>query len=99
MAGQNKDILIPSVMVSMSDGSDLRKQKVNTTLASLSFDETKTEMLSSFLGRETQCNRVRSPTFLLNDNSAISIWVSFGIKGITAGAELYDRANVGLFNG
>lgn len=27
------------------------------------------------------------------------MWVNFGIKGIITGGQLYDRANVGLFNG
>eukprot|EP00986_Skeletonema_menzelii_P002423 scaffold652_cov142-Skeletonema_menzelii.AAC.10 len=97
MVGNNEKIQIPSVMVSMSDGRVL-KQNVKTSLASLSFDATVTESLSSFLGRSKQCNRVRSPMFLLRDDSTISMWVSYGIKGITAG-ELYDRANVGLFDG
>lgn len=101
MAGINEEIQIPSVMVSMSDGGIL-KQNVKTSLASLSFDATVTESLSSFLGLPKQCNRVRSPMFLLRDDSTISMWVSYGIKGITtgtSGAELYDRANVGLFDG
>lgn len=96
MAGENEDILIPSVMVSMSDGSTI-KQNIDT-LASLSFDATKKEMLSSFLGRQSECNIVRSPSFLLQENSTISIWVNFGIRGITVNADLYDRANIGLFH-
>uniref|UniRef100_A0A7S2PHM1 PA domain-containing protein n=1 Tax=Skeletonema marinoi TaxID=267567 RepID=A0A7S2PHM1_9STRA len=98
MAGKSNDIQIPSAMISVSDGGTI-KQNIETSLASLSFDATKIETLSSSLAQNTQCNRVRSPAFLLKDDSAISIWVSFGIKGITAGAELYDRANIGLFNG
>ena len=98
MAGDNDDIRIPSVMVSMLDGSTI-KQNIEASLASLSYDATMTDTLSSFLGLSTQCNRVRSPSFLLRSDSTISIWISFGIKGITYGFQLYDRANVGLFNG
>ena len=98
MAGKSNDIQIPSAMISVSDGGTI-KQNIKTSLASLSFDATKIETLSSSLAQNTQCNRVRSPSFLLKDDSAISIWVSFGIKGITVGPELYDRANIGLFNG
>lgn len=98
MGGNNDDIRIPSVMVSMLDGNAI-KQNIKASLASLSFDATIKEALSSFLGLPTQCNRVRSPSFLLRSDSSISIWVSFDIKGVTYGFQSYDRANVGLFNG
>lgn len=98
MAGENPDITIPAVMVSVSDG-EIIKQHIASTLATLSFDASKIEMLSSNFGINQQCNRVRSPKFLLKENSLISLWVNFGIEGISAGSEYYDRANVGLFNG
>lgn len=98
MGGNNDDIRIPSVMVSMLDGSTI-KQNIKASLATLSFDATMKEALSSFLGLPTQCNRVRSPSFLLRSDSSISIWVSFDIKGVTYGFQSYDRANIGLFNG
>lgn len=98
MGGNNDDIRIPSVMVSMLDGSTI-KENIKTSLASLSYDASIKEALSSFLGLPTQCNRVRSPHFLLRSDSSISIWVSFDIKGVTYYFQSYDRANVGLFNG
>ncbi len=98
MGGNNDDIRIPSVMVSMLDGITI-KQNIKSSLASLSFDATMDEAVSSFLGLPTQCNRVRSPSFLLRSDSSISIWVSFDIKGVTYGFQSYDRANIGLFNG
>ena len=67
----------------------------DTSLATL--DAERKEILSSFLSLPKQCNRVRSPSFVLYDNSAISIWVNFGINGMTDGF-IYDRANVGLFS-
>ena len=98
MAGENPDINIPAVMVSASDGNSI-KQIVNSTLASLAFNASKKEMISSFTGIAAQCNRVQSPPFLLRPDTTISIWVNFGIRGIITGGQLYDRANVGLFNG
>ena len=98
MAGENPAINIPAVMVSTSDGNTI-KQNINSTLASLSFDASKNDMLSSFSVAAQQCNRVQSPFFLLKEDTAISMLVNFGIKGITTGSLLYDRANIGLFNG
>lgn len=98
MAGENTNINIPAVMVSTSDGNSI-KQIVNSTLASLAFDASKKEMISSYTGLSGQCNRVQSPPFLLRPDTAISMWVNFGIMGIITGGQLYDRANVGLFNG
>jgi hypothetical protein len=98
MAGDNPNINIPAVMVSTSDGNSI-KQIMNSTLASLAFDASKKEMISSFTGIPAQCNRVQSPPFLLRPDTTISMWVNFGIRGIITGGQLYDRANVGLFNG
>ena len=98
MAGENPNINIPAVMVSTLDGNSI-KQIMNSTLASLSFDASKKEMISSFTGIAAQCNRVQSPPFLLRPDTTLSMWVNFGIKGIITGGQLYDRANVGLFNG
>jgi len=96
MDGQNADIMIPSVMVGNAAGQRI-KQNIDTALATLSFDYERKEILSSFLSLPEQCNRVRSPSFVLYDNSAISIWVNFGINGMADDA-VYDRANVGLFS-
>lgn len=98
MVGDNPNINIPAVMVSTSDGNNI-KQIMNSTLASLAFDASKKEMISSFTGIAEQCNRVQSPPFLLRPDTTISLWVNFGIRGIITGGQLYDRANVGLFNG
>lgn len=99
MMGYNEEIEIPAVMVSMSDGKILKENAITTSLASLSFDATVTESLSSLQGLSRKCHRVRSPMFLLRDDSTISMWVKYSIKGITTGGVEYDRANVGLFDG
>jgi hypothetical protein len=98
MAGEDPNIKIPAVMVSTLDGNSI-KQIMNSTLASLSFDASKKEMISSYTGIAAQCNRVQSPPFLLRPDTTISMWVNFAIRGIITGGQLYDRANVGLFNG
>jgi len=96
MDGQNVDIKIPAVMVDNTSGQRI-KQNIDKALATLSFDYERKETLSSFLSLPEQCNRVRSPSFLLYNHSAISIWVNFGINGIADDDSVYDRANVGLF--
>lgn len=97
VAGQNVNINIPAVMVGNVDGQRIR-QSIVTALATLTFDAQRKEILSSFLPIPGECNRVRSPSFVLNANSSISIWVNFGISG-TSDDFIFDRANVGLFSG
>lgn len=97
IAGQNVNINIPAVMVGNVDGQRIR-QSIVTALATLTFDAQRKEILSSFLPIPGECNRVRSPSFVLNANSSISIWVNFGISG-TSDDFIFDRANVGLFSG
>ena len=96
MDGQNPNIMIPAVMVGYEDGQRI-KQNIDTALATLTFDAERKEFLSS-LSIPAQCNRVRSPSFALYDNSAVSIFVSFAINGTTNDL-IYDRANIGLFSG
>ena len=97
VAGQNIDINIPAVMVGNADAERIR-QSIGTALATLTFDAGQKEILSSFLPIPGECNRVRSPSFVLNANSSMSIWVNFGISG-TSDNFIFDRANVGLFSG
>lgn len=97
VAGQNVNINIPAVMVGNTDGQRIR-QSIGTALATLTFDAERKEILSSFLQIPGECNRVRSPSFVLKANSSISIWVNFGISG-TSDDFIFDRANVGLFSG
>ena len=97
VAGQNVNINIPAVMVGNTDGQRIR-QSIGTALATIIFDAERKEILSSFLPIPGECNRVRSPSFVLNANSSISIWVNFGISG-TSDDFIFDRANVGLFSG
>jgi hypothetical protein len=97
VAGQNVNINIPAVMVGNTDGQRIR-QSIGTALATLTFDAERKEIMSSFLPIPGECNRVRSPSFVLNANSSISIWVNFGISG-TSDDFIFDRANVGLFSG
>ncbi len=96
MGEQNPNIEIPAVMVGYAAGQRIR-QSIYKDLASLSYDAERKIILSSHLSLPEQCNRVRSPPFALSDNSAISIWVNFGIEGMVDDS-IYDRANVGLFS-
>lgn len=96
MGEKNPDIKIPAVMVGYASGQRI-KQSIYKDFASLSYDAERKEILSSHLSLPEQCNRVRSPPFVLGDNSAISIWVNFGIDGMVDDS-IYDRANVGLFS-
>eukprot|EP00986_Skeletonema_menzelii_P015556 scaffold12049_cov141-Skeletonema_menzelii.AAC.4 len=94
---QNPDIIIPVVMVGYTAGQRIKQRMWYKDLATLSYDAERKEIFSSHRSLPEQCNRVRSPPFVLYDNSEISMWVSFGISGV-ADDSVYDRANVGLFS-
>ncbi len=95
---QNPDITIPSVMVGFAAGQRIKRSIYNyKDSVSLSYDAERKEILSSHISLPGQCNRVRSPPFVLGDKSAISVWVNFGIDGMVDDS-IYDRANVGLLS-
>ena len=94
---QNPDITIPVVMVGYTAGQRIKQRMWYRDVVTLSYDAERKEIFSSHRSLPEQCNRLRSPPFVLYDNSAISMWVNFGISG-AADDSIYDRANVGLYS-
>ncbi len=53
------------------------------------------EASSEFL--DVQCDQIRSPIVVLENNSTMSLWNQFNIEPFSAG-QWYDRANIGVYD-
>lgn len=97
MASTNNDVLIPSAMVSLESAQSIR-ESLDAGRSETTFIQSTNTVLSSSAYSSNQCDRVRSPQFVLNAESTMKAIVSYDIEGTTNG-DWFDRANMALFNG